>query len=96
MAFEALIYSLKPSETKELLTKDCLKKLYNLDEMPTEKGAPASFCNPDTYTLFYLGALIGEKNSDENKKYDWWSKWWEQNKAKLIWNSEKGIFKVSN
>lgn len=96
VAFEALIFSLKPSVEKELLIKNCLKKIYNLDEMPKEKGSSASYCNPDTHTLAYLGALIGEKKFDESKNYEWWSTWWNENKSKLRWSVEKGIFEISN
>jgi hypothetical protein len=91
-ALEALIYSLKPSTEKEKLTKNCLKTLYNLEEMPKEKGSSASYCNPDVYTFSFLGILTGDKTYDEKKNYEWWSKWWEENKAKLSWNNEKGIF----
>jgi hypothetical protein len=94
-ALEALIYSLKPSAQKEALTKDCLKRLYNLDEMPKEKGSSASYCSPDTYTFSFVGKLTGEKTYDEKKNYEWWSKWWEENKNKLVWNKEKAIFEVT-
>jgi len=93
VAFEALIYSLKPSEEKNLLTKNCLKNVYGLDEMPKEKGS-SSYCNPDTYTFSYVGMLIGEKTFDESKNYEWWVKWWNENKQYLTWNKEKGIFEV--
>jgi len=94
-AMEALIYSLRPTTEKEALTKSCLKKIYNLDEMPKEKGSSASYCNPDTYTFSFLGALIGEKTFDEKKDHAWWSKWWTENKEKLRWNKEKDIFEIS-
>jgi hypothetical protein len=93
-ALEALIYSLKSSIEKEALTKTCLKNIYNLDEMPKEKGSSASYCDPDTYTFSLLGILTGDKTFDEKKNYEWWLKWWEENKEKLTWNKEKGIFEV--
>ncbi len=94
-ALEALIHSLKPSPEKETLTKSCLKKMYNLDELPKEKGSSASYCNPDTYTFSYVGILAGEKTFDEKKDYEWWFKWWNDYKSKLTWNKEKGQFDIA-
>lgn len=94
IAFEALIYALKPSEVKDAITKDCLKRVYNLTEMPEDKKSSAMFCNPDNYTLMYLGQLINDKKADETKTYEWWRNWWEQNKNKLVWNAEKGFFQL--
>jgi hypothetical protein len=94
-ALEALVASLKPSPEKEALTKACLKKIYQLDEMPKEKGSSASYCDPDTYTFSYLAILTGDKKYDEKKNYEWWLKWWQDNKNKLTWNKEKAIFEVS-
>ncbi len=94
-ALEALIHSLKPSPEKEILTKSCLRKLYNLDELPKEKGSSASFCNPDTYTFSYIGILTGDKEFDEKKDHQWWTKWWNDNKSKLVWDKEKGHFRIS-
>jgi len=96
IAFEALIFSLKPSTEKDIVTKDCLKRVYHLDEMPKEKGSSAAFCNPDTYTFLYVSNLIGQKEQDEKQDYQWWAKWWDKNKQKLVWNKEKGIFEISN
>jgi hypothetical protein len=93
-AFEALIYSLKPSAEKDTLTKRCLKQIYQLDKMPTVKGSSPTYCNPDTYTFSFLGILIGEKARDEKKDHAWWMKWWQENGKKLSWNKEKGIFEV--
>ncbi|MEO8403256.1 MAG: hypothetical protein ABI480_01620, partial [Chitinophagaceae bacterium] len=45
-AFEALVYSLKPSAEKDTLTKRCLKQVYQLNEMPTVKGSSPTYCNP--------------------------------------------------
>jgi hypothetical protein len=92
-AFEALIVSLKPSAEKETLTKNCLRKMYALDELPKEKGNPATYCSPDTYTMMYLVTLIGDKGYDD-KSYEWWTKWWADNKSKLTWNKEKGHFEL--
>jgi len=93
-ALEALITSLRPSDTKEQLTKTCLMNLYHLTEMPKEKGS-ASFCNPDTYALSFLGILTGDKKNDEKKNYAWWSSWWIENKGRLTWNKEKAIFETA-
>jgi hypothetical protein len=95
-ALKALIVSLKPSIEKDALTKSCLKNVYQLDEMPKERGTSASYCNPDTYTFAYLGILTGEKKYDEKKDYAWWQKWWEDNKDRLTWNKEKAIFEIVN
>jgi hypothetical protein len=91
---EALITSLKPSAEKEALTKNCLRKMYGLDELPKEKNSPAVYCSPDTYTFSYLAMLTGDKTYDEKKNYEWWSKWWAENKSKLSWNAEKAIFEI--
>jgi hypothetical protein len=93
-AIQALIVSLQDNPVKTQITKNCLKQLYNLDELPKEKGSPASFCNPDTYTFSYLGMLFGEKNPDETKDAKWWKNFWTENHDRLIWNSEKGIYEV--
>jgi hypothetical protein len=93
-ALEALIISLKPSAEKEALTKNCLRKMYGLDELPKEKNSPAVYCSPDTYTFSYLAMLTGDKTYDEKKNYEWWSKWWAENKSKLSWNAEKAIFEI--
>jgi len=90
----ALIISLQENSKKDLITKSCLKRLYKLDEMPKEKGSPASFCNPDTYTFSYLGMLFGDKTNNETKDAKWWKNFWDTNHNNLIWNSESGIFEV--
>ena len=93
-AVQALIISLQDNPGKQQITKDCLKKVYNLDEMPKEKGSSASYCNPDTYTFSYLGLLFGETKFDETKDAKWWQNIWDTNHAKLIWNLDKGIYEV--
>jgi hypothetical protein len=90
-ALEALIISLKPTNEKEKLTKDCLKNLYKLNEMPTDPGSPAALCNPDAYTNGYLALITG---ISDPYLYDWWQEWWNQNKKILQWDSEKGKFHV--
>jgi hypothetical protein len=94
-AVQALIISLKDNSRKEQIIKNCLKKVYNLDEMPKEKGSSASFCNPDTYTFSYLGLLFGDTKFDETKDAKWWQDFWEKNHNKLIWNDDKGIYEIS-
>lgn len=93
-AVQALIVSLKDNVRKQQITKSCLQKVYNLDEMPKEKGSQASYCNPDTYTLAYLGILFGDKGIDETKDAAWWQNFWNTNHDKLAWNDEKGIYEV--
>ena len=93
-AVHALIVSLQENSTKELITKNCLKKVYNLNEMPKEKGSSANYCNPDTYTYAYLSILFGNEKIDETKDAKWWMSFWKTNKDKLIWNNELGIFEL--
>ena len=71
-AMQAMILSLQDSPQKQQFTKQCLKRLYNINELPKEKGSPASYCNPDTYTYSYLGMLFGDKVFDETKDAMWW------------------------
>ena len=93
-AVQALILSLQNNPSKQEMTRDCLKRLYNLGEMPKEKGSQASYCSPDTYTFSYLGILFGEKKFDESKDAKWWQDFWEANRNELVWNKEKGIYEV--
>lgn len=93
-AIQALIVSLQDNPGKERITKKCLKVVYNLDKMPSEKGSQESYCNPDTYTYSYLGILFGDEKYDESKTAKWWKEFWDVNHAKLAWNSERGIYEV--
>jgi len=93
-AFNALVVSLKSNPQKEEIIKNCLKNVYNLDEMPKDKSSSAVYCNPDTYTLGYLGMLIGDKKNDERKDAQWWQNFWNENKDKLVWNAKKGYYEV--
>lgn len=93
-AVQALIVSLQDNSAKELITKNCLKNVYKLDEMPKEKGSSASYCNPDTYTFSYLGMLFGDEKVDETKNAKWWLTFWETNQNRLIWNNKSGIFEL--
>ena len=95
-AVQALIISLQDNLKKQQITKNCLKKVYQLDEMPKEKGSSASYCNPDTYTFSYLGMLFGDKKFDETKDAKWWQNFWDTNHNKLVWNNESGIYEVKN
>ena len=90
-ALEAIIVSIKQTEEKTELTKNCLKRLYNLDELPTNKSSPANYCSPDTYSYMYLTTLTGIKDKHD---YEWWSNWWIDNKDKLQWKKNKGQFKI--
>ena len=94
-AVQALIISLQDNSKKQQITKNCLKNIYKLDEMPKEKGTSASYCNPDTYTFSYLGMLFGEKYI-ETRDAKWWQKFWDTNLNKLIWNNEMGTYEVKN
>lgn len=93
-AIHALIVSLQKNDTKDQITKTCLKTIYKLDEMPKERGSSASYCDPDTYTFSYLGLLFGFKY-DESKDAKWWKEFWNTNKDKLVWNQEQGIYEVA-
>ena len=92
-ALRALIVSLKDNPRKQEIIKNCLKKVYNLDEMPSDKSSTARLCNPDAYTFGFLGMLTGEKDFDESKAAEWWEKFWNDNKDHLIWDNETGRFK---
>lgn len=92
-AVKALIFSLQPNSQKEEITKKCLSKIYNLSEMPKEKG-PHSLCNPDTYTFGYLAMLFGDEKANNSKDAMWWLDFWNKNEKKLIWNSDKGIYEA--
>lgn len=90
-ALEALIVSLKPNGEKEKLTKDCLKRLYNIDKIPDDPNSSATLCSPDKYTQGYLAVITGIKDKPD---YVWWKTWWDTNRNQLAWNREKGIFEV--
>lgn len=90
-ALEALIISLKPSSEKEKLTKDCLKRLYNTDKLPSDPNSPATMCSPDRYTHGYLRVITGITDQHD---YDWWKKWWDTNANLLKWSPENGLFVV--
>jgi hypothetical protein len=90
-AIEALVVALKPSSEKDRLTKNCLKKLYKLDELPADISAPGAMCNPDQYIAVYLSRITGIEDSHDSA---WWKNWWNTNKDQLAWNSEKAQFLV--
>ncbi|MEZ4794473.1 MAG: hypothetical protein R2773_03185 [Flavobacteriaceae bacterium] len=93
-AVEALIISLQENPKKALITKNCLKNVYQLDEMPEDKSSSAIYCNPDTYTYSYLAMLFGDEKVDETKQSEWWLNFWNENKDKLVWNNELGEFET--
>ncbi len=93
-AVQALIISLQDNTKKDTITRNCLKNVYKLDEMPKEKGSSASYCNPDTYTYGYLGMLLGDEKIDENKDANWWLNFWNENHDKLVWNNDLGIYEL--
>lgn len=90
-AIEALIISLKPNKEKDRLTRNCLKDLYNLDELPKDSNSVAKLCNPDVYTYGWLAVLTGIENM---KSYSDWNDWWAKNHNSLSWNKEKQIFEA--
>jgi len=92
-AVHALIISLQENSVKDQITKNCLKKIYKLDELPKEKDSPAIYCSPDTYTYGYLGMLFGDKTRDETKTAKWWMNFWNENQKKLRWN-DAGFYEV--
>jgi hypothetical protein len=94
IAIQALITSLQENPKKQQMVETCLKKVYNLDEMPKDKGSPATYCDPDIYTFAYLGMLLGDAKFDSNKDAKWWQMFWDTNHNKLVWNVEKGIYEV--
>ena len=89
-ALEGLIASLKSTEAKASLTKDCLARLYKTDKLPTE--GPATMCSPDTMTHTYLKILTGV---EEKHDHDWWKAWLETSRPKLVWNATTGKFNLS-
>ena len=93
-AVQALIISLQDNPKKDMITKNCLKNVYKMDQMPKEKGSSASYCNPDTYTYGYLSMLFGYEKIDENKDAKWWQNFWTENHDKLVWNNDLGIYEV--
>lgn len=94
-AIEALIISLQSNPLKDEITKRCLKNVYKLDEMPTDKSSSAVYCNPDTYTYAYLAMLFGDEKKDDTKDAIWWLNYWKTNKTKLSWSDDKGIYVLS-
>jgi len=93
-AVEALIISIQENPKKTLITKNCLKNVYQLDEMPEDKSSSANYCNPDTYTYCYLAMLFGDEKVDDTKQSEWWLNFWNENKSKLYWNSELGNYEL--
>lgn len=89
-AIEALIVSLNVNPAKAALTRDCLKKIYNLSEMPKDGGPPA-MCDPDTMTQRYLAIMTGIEGTHDHA---WWRNWWDTNKNNLGWDKEKARFFV--
>jgi len=90
-ALEALIKSLEIRTDKTSLIKECLKRIYDLEEMPKDPSSSANFCNPDNYTYGYLVTLTGV---EEQNSYEWWKEWWLKNKDALQWNSVEGTFEL--
>jgi hypothetical protein len=88
-ALEALIISLKPSRYKDSLTHSCLRRLYGLDTLPSNRSLPPSYCSPDTYTYGYLKVLTG---ITEERGYAQWMEWWEEKHANLRFDPPSGTF----
>jgi hypothetical protein len=96
VAANALIISLQDNPRKQQIIKRCLRSVYDLSEMPKEKDSQAQFCNPDTYTYSYLNLLFGYGKVDGDRGAKWWLDFWNNNRAKLVWDEEKGVYKVKN
>ena len=96
IAAHAFIVSIQENAIKDQITKKCLKNIYDLEQLPTDKNSPAVYCNPDTYTYSYLSMLFGNEKVDKTKDAKWWLNFWEENKEKLSWNLEKGIFEITS
>lgn len=90
-ALERLIVAIKPSKEKDIITKDCLQRLYKIDKFPKESNSPASLCSPDTMTHRYLAIITGVK---DRQTFEWWKNWLETNQNRLEWNKEKGMFEI--
>lgn len=88
-AVQALVVSLQPSAAKEAHVQRCLKKIYGLDKLPTEPGAPGRLCNPDLMTQGNLAQITGVT---EEHDAAWWEQWWNKHRETLRWNPEKGQF----
>ena len=91
VAIEAMIVALKPNEAKDRLTKDCLKRIYKIDKLPS--SGPETMCSPDTMTNKYLELITGVPDLHDHQ---WWKTWWDKNKSKLEWKSALGRFEVRN
>lgn len=93
-AVQALVISVQPNPDKDQLTKKCLKQIYHLDEMPKDKDSQAKFCDPDTYSLMYLGMLFGDEKMDKKKDAEYWQKFWNKNHNNLVWNAKSGSYEI--
>jgi hypothetical protein len=92
IAVHALIISLQDNKDKDLITKNCLKKVYKLDDMPKDKSSSAQYCDPDTYTFSYLALLFGHENVAKDAK--WWLTFWDNNHKNLVWNNKSGHYEL--
>ncbi|HVR38259.1 MAG TPA: hypothetical protein VMU84_04135 [Thermoanaerobaculia bacterium] len=90
-ALQALIVSLRPSETKDALTHDCLQRLYQRDELPSDPADPAKLCSPDTYAQTYLAKLTNVQEPHDAK---WWSEWWTAHERELVWDQKSATFRA--
>ncbi len=88
-AVEALILSLQPNKEKDRKTAECLRSVYHLDKLPTEPDAPGRLCSPDSWAHTYLA-----KVTDVAEEHDptWWKKWWDKNRAALVWDANTARF----
>ena len=94
-ALEALITSLKPPQGEEKrkaeeLKEKCAEIVRGIYGMNVDTHT-LEMCRPTMLTQGYLAFITGIK---DKHGYDWWKKWWETNKDRLVWDREKGIFQV--
>lgn len=88
-AVEALILSLQPNKEKDRKTADCLRNVYHLDKLPAEPDAPGRLCSPDPWAYTYLAKVT---DVAEQHEPTWWAKWWNQNRAALVWDANAARF----
>ena len=89
-AINALIVSLRDSKQKREHTKLCLKRLYQLDTLPTGEH-PARLCSPDTSIHGFLTVITTVTGQHD---YAWWVRWCRTNLRHLVWNAKTAKFDI--
>jgi hypothetical protein len=90
-AIEALIASLRPNPAKETLVRSCLRRVYGLDALPSDPTSPARLCDPDTSAHMYLQQITPVTGQHPSA---WWDRWWQKNRARLVWNPQQARFEI--